>query len=134
MEDLTCLFCAESETVQHLFFDCIVAKHVWNFVAECFHIRTPDSFEDICDLWHMHKSKPVLNMVVAASLWSLWKLRNEFCFQGRSWRSVHCVLAKLRSFLQQWSVLCDATQSVLLQRCILLLDRRRGELLRIAWT
>lgn len=133
VEDLTCLFCDENESVQHLFFDCIVARHLWKFVAECFHMEIPVSFEDIGALWHMHKSKIVLNMVTAASFWSLQTLRNDFCFQGRTWRSLACVFARLRSFLQQWIVLCDATQSELLQRCILLLDKCRGELLRISW-
>jgi hypothetical protein len=26
MDDLSCLFCSEAETVNHLFFDCVVAK------------------------------------------------------------------------------------------------------------
>ena len=72
-------------------------------------------------------------MVIAAFLWSLWRLRNEFCFQGRKWKSVKCILAKLSCYIHQWKVLCDDAQATLLQRCILLLDKRRGELMRIAW-
>lgn len=53
--------------------------------------------------------------------------------QGRKWKSVKCVLAKLSCYLHQWKVLCDDAQATLLQRCILLLDKRRGELLRIVW-
>nr|XP_045087867.1 uncharacterized protein LOC120969749 [Aegilops tauschii subsp. strangulata] len=53
--------------------------------------------------------------------------------KGRTWRNAACVLVKLRSHLQQWKVLCDDNQAVLLQRCILLLDKKRGELMRIAW-
>ncbi|XP_044378063.1 uncharacterized protein [Triticum aestivum] len=53
--------------------------------------------------------------------------------KGRKWRSVKCILAKLSCFLHQWKVLCDDGQANLLQRCILLLDKRRGELLWIAW-
>jgi hypothetical protein len=27
----------------------------------------------------------------AATFWSIWKLRNSLCFQGRSWRGIACV-------------------------------------------
>lgn len=134
VDDLTCPFCSENETVHHLFFECIVAKQVWAFVADCFDHPSISSFDDVSALWHMCKRKPVLNLIVAASLWSLWKLRNEFCFQGRTWRNANCILAKLRSHLQQWKVLCDDTQAALLLKCILLLDKRCGELMRIAWS
>uniref|UniRef100_A0A453D946 Uncharacterized protein n=1 Tax=Aegilops tauschii subsp. strangulata TaxID=200361 RepID=A0A453D946_AEGTS len=53
--------------------------------------------------------------------------------KGRKWKSVKCILAKVSCYLHHWKVLCDDVQATLLQRCILLLDKRRGELLRIAW-
>ncbi|KAM3240641.1 hypothetical protein ACQJBY_053977 [Aegilops geniculata] len=53
--------------------------------------------------------------------------------KGRTWRDAKCVLAKLSSHLNQWKILCVDNQAELLLPCIRLLDRRRGELLRIAW-
>ncbi|XP_044968191.1 WAG22 antigen-like [Hordeum vulgare subsp. vulgare] len=53
--------------------------------------------------------------------------------QGRTWRGLGCVLVKLRGILQLWMVLCDTAQMDVLKRFILLLDKHRGELLRIAW-
>uniref|UniRef100_A0A453PEG3 Reverse transcriptase zinc-binding domain-containing protein n=1 Tax=Aegilops tauschii subsp. strangulata TaxID=200361 RepID=A0A453PEG3_AEGTS len=38
VEDPSCLFCTELETVQHLLFECVVAQHVWNFVSDFFGI------------------------------------------------------------------------------------------------
>ena len=80
VDDKTCLFCNENETVQHLLFDCIVAKIVWEVVSVCFECPFFTSFCDVIALWQKCKKEPMLNLVVAASLWSLWKLRNEFCF------------------------------------------------------
>ena len=114
-------------------FDFVVDQQVWILVAEIFNIDILSCFDRVMSFWHMHKENAVLNMVTTAALWSLWRLRNEFCFQGRKWRSVKCILAKLSCYLHQWKVLCDDGQATLLQRCILLLDKRRGELLRIAW-
>uniref|UniRef100_A0A8I6XX12 Uncharacterized protein n=1 Tax=Hordeum vulgare subsp. vulgare TaxID=112509 RepID=A0A8I6XX12_HORVV len=88
---------------------------------------------DLCALWQLHKKMPVQNMIAAASLWSIWRLRNDFCFQGRSWRGLGCVLVKLRSFLRQWAALCDATQEEVLRQFITKLDKFREELPRIAW-
>jgi hypothetical protein len=34
VEDKTCLFCEEAETVHHLFFDCCVAKLMWQICSD----------------------------------------------------------------------------------------------------
>lgn len=81
---LLALFCNEPENVKHLFSECTVASHVWGFIDEAFQITAPISFHDIIAIWRLNKSKPVLCMVMAASLWSLWTLRNDFCFQERT--------------------------------------------------
>ncbi|XP_040250741.1 uncharacterized protein [Aegilops tauschii subsp. strangulata] len=39
----------------------------------------------------------------------------------------------LGATIRQWKILCSEVQGALLLRCLRLLDRRRGELLRIAW-
>lgn len=102
VEDPTCLFCSCKESVQHLFFDCVVDQQLWGFISEVFNRPHISSFDDVPLLWGSPKTNAVLNMMVAASLWSIWNLRNEFCFQGRSWRSVKCILAKLDVYLNQW--------------------------------
>uniref|UniRef100_A0A8I6YY10 Reverse transcriptase zinc-binding domain-containing protein n=1 Tax=Hordeum vulgare subsp. vulgare TaxID=112509 RepID=A0A8I6YY10_HORVV len=133
VDDLTCLFCNEKESIQHLFFYCINAEHIWSIVSEFFMIRKIQCFDDISSMWTSKKKRIMLNMITAASLWSIWTLRNDFCFQGRSWRGLGCGLAKLKRNLQKWTVLCDAAQVEVLRRFALLLDKHRGELLRIGW-
>jgi hypothetical protein len=34
VDDKTCLFCNERETVHHLFYDCVVANRVWEAISE----------------------------------------------------------------------------------------------------
>ena len=34
LDDLSCLFCSETESVHHLFFDCCVAKCMWSVLAD----------------------------------------------------------------------------------------------------
>jgi hypothetical protein len=33
LDDSTCLFCTEKESVHHLFFDCVVARRTWELVS-----------------------------------------------------------------------------------------------------
>ncbi|XP_044977604.1 uncharacterized protein LOC123444816 isoform X2 [Hordeum vulgare subsp. vulgare] len=53
--------------------------------------------------------------------------------RGRKWRSLDCKIVKLRGILLRWEVLCGAAQQTELKQFIRLLDKRRGEILRIAW-
>ena len=45
VDNMSCVFCSEPETIQHIFFDCIIAKNVWNLVADIFKIDVPNSFD-----------------------------------------------------------------------------------------
>jgi hypothetical protein len=81
IDDKSCLFCCEDETVQHLFFMCAVAKQCWFIIAQILNISLQEPLIDIGKLWLSHKKYLVINIVTSAVLWNLWKLRNEICFQ-----------------------------------------------------
>uniref|UniRef100_A0A453C7W7 Reverse transcriptase zinc-binding domain-containing protein n=1 Tax=Aegilops tauschii subsp. strangulata TaxID=200361 RepID=A0A453C7W7_AEGTS len=91
-----------------------------------------DSFAMLSCFWKRRKHCEALNITIAAALWSLWRLRNDFVFQGRRWRSIRCALDLLGATIRQWKILCSEAQGALLLRCLRLLDHRRGELIRIA--
>ena len=38
--------------------------------------------------WLSHKKNSLVNMITSAVLWSIWKLRNELCFQRTGWKSM----------------------------------------------
>ena len=95
VEDLSCLFCSEPETVQHLFFDCCVARVSWDHLSEVLGTQIGTDFESVARWWVSEKNNSVLNTCSAALLWSLWKLRNDLCFQERKWRDDRMVLSKL---------------------------------------
>jgi hypothetical protein len=75
----------------------------------------------------------VLNIFCSAVLWSLWSLRNELCFQGKSWLGMEVVWRNVCTCIRRWRVLCADAHSSLLDRNLLLLMKSRGELMRIAW-
>jgi hypothetical protein len=42
-------------------------------------------FESIAKLWLRDKQFKYINMCNAAVLWTLWKTRNDLCFQDPHW-------------------------------------------------
>jgi hypothetical protein len=87
LEDLSCLFCSETETVHHLFFDCCVANGVWSVLADILNLSGNCNYEYVASLWLANKKIMLANVVNAAALWCLWNLRNKICFQGEGWTS-----------------------------------------------
>jgi hypothetical protein len=81
MTDKTCLFCPEHESVSHLFYECCVATRIWEVVAEIVELPLVVDFEAMARWWIRGKKYNSVNVIYTAVLWSLWKLRNNLCFQ-----------------------------------------------------
>jgi hypothetical protein len=121
IEDKTCLFCTELETVNHLFFDCCVAKVLWSYLSDTFLISLGVDYESTARWWVCNKNYKVMNIFVAALMWCLWKFRNEMCFQGKSWHGEKLLLRRIINAMKNWRVLfvdgdlatLDQAQSVL---------------------
>lgn len=71
LKDETCLFCEEKETCQHLFFDCAVARRLWQVVSDITGIATVTDLECIGRFWLSNKQNSLLNLVTSAVIWSL---------------------------------------------------------------
>jgi hypothetical protein len=83
VDDKTCLFYSEQESVRHLFFECCVAKLFWSWVEEITRRCVEADFESVASLWlHDKKCRP-LNVLCSAIMWTIWKSHNELCFQGK---------------------------------------------------
>ncbi|KAG8060373.1 hypothetical protein GUJ93_ZPchr0002g26796 [Zizania palustris] len=81
-----CVFCCREESVQHLFFDCSVAKFIWRMVYTCFNIGPFADMKHVWDTWFGKLNKRVRNVVgvgLAAVFWSVWRSRNDACFQNK---------------------------------------------------
>lgn len=51
VNDPSCLFCEEGESINHLFFQCCVAVNVWEFVSAYFSRTIDTDFESVASLW-----------------------------------------------------------------------------------
>lgn len=52
--------CCEQESIQYLFFDCIVAKEIWSIVSDACDTAAPSSFTDLTIQWNRKKQKVVM--------------------------------------------------------------------------
>jgi hypothetical protein len=68
LDDKSCLFCNESESISHLFY-CCVARVTWKNVYEvCGRILGTD-FESVAKLWFQGKKLKAINIVTTAGLY-----------------------------------------------------------------
>lgn len=71
LDDKSCLFCCEEETVQHLFFVCAVAKQCWFILSQILNIRLEEPLVDTGNLWLSHEKFLVVNIFISVVLWNL---------------------------------------------------------------
>ena len=106
LDDLSCLFCCERETSDHLFFDCVVAVEVWKNIHKVVGCMPQPGFNYVADKWEKHKSLQAENMFVSATLWVIWRCRIDMCFNNAPWLGVQVILRRIAGFCNQWKILC----------------------------
>jgi hypothetical protein len=63
-------------------------------------------------MWLSNKKFVVCNSFCAAALWGLWKLRNNICFQGESWKDLRILLLRIAAMLHTWVILCPQAKKL----------------------
>ena len=82
LEDISCLFCAEDESVHHLFFGCCVATLMWKYLYDIFNIQIGVNFESIARWWISNKKNSVLNMCGACITMVHLETKKRYVFSG----------------------------------------------------
>jgi len=47
VDDSSCNFCSKSDSVQHVFFDCVVAKQCWCMIYNVVNVKVGDNLIEI---------------------------------------------------------------------------------------
>jgi hypothetical protein len=100
---MECSFCREFESVQHLFFDCIVARQVWGLVKEICKF-TVEKYIDVAGRWLCNKRFLQFNFISSAILWGIWNSRNSLVFNRLTWLDLKQVWRVILSYLRNWKV------------------------------
>jgi hypothetical protein len=81
VDDLTCLFCNEEESCNHLFCECVVFSATWSELKRISNNSVDiNHISDITNLWNHDKKFRITNMILAALLRVIWLMRNDMCF------------------------------------------------------
>lgn len=81
----TCCFCGTDETIQHLFFECPMARLMWDMVNISFRFQPPTSVTNLFDSWlrsFCYKLRNQIFIGIAAMCWALWFSRNDVVFRN----------------------------------------------------
>ena len=103
--DPTCYLCHLPETVNHLLFNCSVAKVVWATVATCLGASNiPTSFDQSwrwCEQW-IPKGNQFYAVGIAATCWSIWKMRKIICFDGKKFHNPLEIVSHACALMKFW--------------------------------
>jgi hypothetical protein len=55
VDDKSCLFCSEPESVYHLFFECVIARQTWLGISEVIGAQIGQDFESVARRWLCNK-------------------------------------------------------------------------------
>lgn len=133
VEDLTCLFCSETENIHHLFFDCCVAKRMWSVLADIMSLSGNWDYEHVASLWIANKKFVLANVVNAAALWCLCKKHNKLCFQGDVWSGMKELLIWISKTLRGWKPMFSGKMEEKLQGIIQKMEMESNRPPGIGW-
>jgi hypothetical protein len=86
-ENSMCCFCNNLETIQHLFFDCVLAKFLWGVIQLTFGLTKPHNIKHVYGgYWVQNmnaKTKRILFVGIDIIFWSIWLSQNDIVFNKK---------------------------------------------------
>ena len=85
--DKRCNFCLENESINHLFFDCAMARYVWSLVAYVVGADCRPCSLDQFWVWakqFLPRGGKFWYEGLAAICWALWRMRNKIHFEQKN--------------------------------------------------
>ena len=102
----TCAFCTEEESVQHIFFECLTTKYIWNLLAYSLGADCRPSNMEQYWVWvnkFLPQSPQMHAVGLAAVYWAIWRSRNSVCFEDKRINSPTEIVCMICSFLTYWA-------------------------------
>jgi hypothetical protein len=78
-------FCQNYETIQHLFFDCKLAKFIWTIIYFTFGLEFPVSINSAWTLNMNSRTRKLVPVGIGTMLWSMWLSRNDIAFDKKTY-------------------------------------------------
>jgi hypothetical protein len=80
---------------------------MWKLCSEITGKLLGTDFESVAKFWLQEKSKSWLNILTTAVFWSIWKFRNNMCFQDRKWIRMQELMRSWLQMVKDWVLLQD---------------------------
>jgi len=103
-----CCFCNNKESIQHLFFDCHLAKFIWRIVFITLGLSPPRNTDHLFNQWSNQRGteyKPFLLAGAASLFWAIWLQRNDSVFDRKQPKNFLQVLFRGTFWLRHWAKL-----------------------------
>ena len=103
-----CEVCRCLESVDHIFFSCVIAKLAWVGWREMFGVQwNPTSLAECLAIFMQlpGKNRRCFWILLAAQCWALWQIRNKFSIEGIFPNNPANCFFKTLIILQQWQPL-----------------------------
>jgi hypothetical protein len=115
-----CCSCSQEESVQHLFFECHIARAIWNIISIAFKVRTPTNFSDLFGSWLRGWSRGMRKKIlvgIAAMCWAIWISRNDVVFNKTKSLSFVQVMFRGTHWTRTWANLSKVEGRDFLKLC-----------------
>ena len=106
--NITCCFCHEDKTIQHLFIDCRFARSVWSVAHIALNLAKPQSIWHMFGSWLYGVKKELRSLVLLGAgviAWSIWLHRNGIVFKKKKIVSPVQVVYLATHWLRTWAIL-----------------------------
>ena len=106
--DSRCCFCAQDETIQHLFIECPLAKLLWRTIHIAFNINPPVDIASLFGTWlaGVEQIKAArIRIGICALLWAIWNCRNDMIFNRLHNLTFLQVIFRATAWIRTWSLL-----------------------------
>jgi hypothetical protein len=105
--NVRCCFCDSLKTIQHLFFDCALAKFIWRVMQITFGLSAPTNTKHVFGGWIQRmngKDRKLLLVRMGAMFWSIWLSQNNIVFNKTLISSYMQVIFRATYWTRTWSV------------------------------
>jgi hypothetical protein len=113
-----CSFCNEEETINHLFFECIVARTIWSMMCEMPGCDVGGDDLSVASKW-IHKNKCYgVNIFMSVVLRGIWLMRNKMIFDKHAWLDVKGILRKILHLIMEWRLIFKEDREQEMMACL----------------
>lgn len=102
---MQCCYYNPSESIQHLFLDCHMARFIWRIIHVSFNIDPPHNFQHMFSDWlrgFTLKHKYLIWFGVSTFCWAIWLCRNNMIFYRAAVPSFMQIIFKRTYLMRQW--------------------------------